>query len=186
MSFSAEQAPPARFVFLDRDGTLIEEKRFLSNLADIAFFPGSEAAIARLRDAGFKIVVISNQSGVGRGYFSEAFVHETHRTLQQHLAKHGTWVDGFYFCPHAPEANCQCRKPRLGMFLQAAQDFQSELDGFMIGDKKSDVEAGRNAGLQTVLVRTGYGEQTIAEGKTHPDWIAEDLSAAVDWILQRR
>lgn len=186
MSFSAEPAPAARFVFLDRDGTLIEERDFLRDLADMVILPGSEAAIARLRQAGFKIVVISNQSGVGRGYFTEAFVHETHRALQQHFAKHGTWVDGFYFCPHAPGEDCQCRKPRLGMFRQAAQDFQSALGGFMIGDKKSDVDAGRNAGLRTVLVRTGYGEKTLAEGNTTPDWIADDLSTAVDWILRQR
>ncbi|MDZ7266546.1 MAG: HAD-IIIA family hydrolase [candidate division KSB1 bacterium] len=178
-----EPTRQAAFVFLDRDGTLIEEKNYLRRLEDIAFLPGSEAAVARLQRAGLRVVVISNQSGVARGYFSAAFVQETHRALQQHLARHGAWIDGFYFCPHAPEANCHCRKPRPGMLEQASRDFACELTGFMVGDRASDIETGRNAGLRTVLVRTGYGEETARRGECQPDFIADDLAAAVDWIL---
>lgn len=181
----AEPTRQAAFVFLDRDGTLIEEKNYLRRLEDIVVLPGSEAAIARLRRAGWRVVVISNQSGVARGYFTKAFVQETHRVLQQHLARHGAWIDGFYFCPHAPEANCNCRKPRPGMLAQAARDFACELTGFMIGDRASDIATGRNAGLRTVLVRTGYGSATAAAGECQPDFIADDLAAAVDWILQQ-
>ncbi len=173
------------FVFLDRDGTLIEEKYYLSKLEDIAFIPGSEAAIARLNRAGLKVVLVSNQSGVGRGFFTEKFVRQTHEVLQAHLAQHGAHIDAYYFCPHAPEADCDCRKPKIGMFEQAAQDFKMARCGVMIGDRVSDLEAAANAGLFSVLVKTGLGAQSIAEGKVRADFIAEDLSAAVDWILNR-
>ncbi len=171
------------FVFLDRDGTLIEEKNYLSKLEDVAFIRGSEAAIARLNHAGAKVVVISNQSGVGRGYFTEAFVQLTHETLRAQLAQHEAHIDAFYFCPHAPEAECECRKPKLGMLEEAARDFKMELRGVMIGDRVSDLQTGEHAGLLRVLVKTGYGAKTFAEGKYRADLVAEDLSGAVDWIL---
>jgi D-glycero-D-manno-heptose 1,7-bisphosphate phosphatase len=177
-------APPF-FVFLDRDGTLIEEKKYLSKLEDVAFTRGSEAAAARLNRAGVKVVVISNQSGVGRGYFTEAFVQLTHETLRAHLREYGAHVDAFYYCPHAPEVECECRKPKLGMLEQAARDFKMELRGVMIGDRASDLQTGENAGLLRVLVKTGYGGQTFAEGRFRADFVAEDLRAAVDWILNR-
>ncbi len=177
---------PPFFVFLDRDGTLIEEKNYLNKLEDIAFIRGSEDAVVRLNRAGVKVVVMSNQSGVGRGYFTEAFVQLTHETLRAHLAEHGAHIDAFYFCPHAPEFSCECRKPKLGMLEQAARDFKMELRGVMIGDRVSDLQTGENAGLLRVLVKTGYGAQTLAERKFRADFVAADLSAAVDWILQRR
>jgi len=173
------------FVFLDRDGTLIEERNYLSKLEAVAFISGSEAAVARLNRAGVKVVVISNQSGVGRGYFTEAFVQLTHETLRAQLAEHEAHIDAFYYCPHAPEVECECRKPKLGMLEQAARDFKMELRGVMIGDRVSDLQAGENAGLLRVLVRTGYGESTIAEGKFCADFVAENLNAAVEWILDR-
>lgn len=173
------------FVFLDRDGTVIEEKYYLSKLEDIAFIPGSEAAIARLNRAGVKVVVVTNQSGVGRGYFTEEFVRQTHEVLQTHLAQRGAHIDAYYFCPHAPGVDCDCRKPKVGMFEQAARDFQLPLRGVMVGDRMSDLKAGENAGLLRVLVKTGLGAQTLAENKHHADFVAEDLSAAVDWILQK-
>lgn len=173
------------FVFLDRDGTLIEEKNYLSRLEDVAFIPGSEAAVARLNRAGAKTVVISNQSGVGRGYFTEDFVQLTHEALRGHLAEHGAHLDAFYYCPHAPEAECACRKPKIGMLEKAARDFKMDLRGVMIGDRVSDLQAGENAGLLRVLVKTGYGAQTFAEGKYRADFVAEDLDAAVDWVLDQ-
>lgn len=171
------------FVFLDRDGTLIEEKNYLSKLEDVAFIRGSESAIARLNRAGAKVVVISNQSGVGRGYFTEAFVQLTHESLRAHLQEHGAHIDAFYFCPHAPEVACACRKPKLGMLEQAARDFKMDLRGVMIGDRVSDLQTGENAGLLRVLVKTGYGAKTFEEGKYRADFVAEDLSEASAWIL---
>lgn len=176
---------PPFFVFLDRDGTLIEEKGYLGKLEDVAFIPGSEAAIARLNRTGAKVVVISNQSGVGRGYFTEDFVKLTHEALRVHLAEHGAYIDAFYYCPHAPEAECECRKPKLGMLEKAARDFKMDLRGVMIGDRESDLQAGENGGLLRVLVKTGYGAQAFAKGNWRADFVAEDLSAAVDWIINR-
>lgn len=172
------------FVFLDRDGTLIEEKNYLSKLEDVAFLRGSEAAMASLNRAGAKVVVISNQSGVGRGYFTSTFVELTHETLRAHLAAHAAHVDAFYFCPHAPEVACECRKPKLALLEQAARDFKMELRGVMIGDRMSYLQTGENAGLLRVLVKTGYGAQTFAEGKYRADFVAEDLSTAAAWILE--
>lgn len=187
MSSSVERKLiPPFFAFLDRDGTLIEEKNYLSKLEDIAFIPGSEAAVARLNRMGIKVVVISNQSGVARGYFTEDFVQLTHETLRMHLAAHGAYVDAFYFCPHEPGDECECRKPKIGMLERAARDFKMALDGVMIGDRASDLEAGEHAGLLRVLVKTGYGKQMLAVGTVQADFVAEDLSAAVDWILQER
>lgn len=184
MSFLIERnLTPPFFVFLDRDGTLIEEKNYLSRLEDVAFMRGSEAAVARLNRAGAKAVVISNQSGVGRGYFTAAFVELTHETLRAHLREHEAYIDAFYFCPHAPEVACACRKPQLALLEQAARDFKMELRGVMIGDRVSDLQTGENAGLLRVLVKTGYGAQTFADGKYRADFVAEDLSTAVEWIL---
>jgi len=173
------------FAFLDRDGTIIEERNHLRRIEDLAFIPGSEAAIARLNQAGIRVVVISNQSGVGRGYFTEEFVRETHRFMQAHLEKHNARIEAFYFCPHLPSDNCDCRKPRTGMLERAARDFGSELRGVVVGDKPSDLEAGHNARLDAVLVQTGYGRQTLAEGKTKPDFVARDLSEAAARIVKK-
>ena len=123
------------FVFVDRDGTLIVEKNYLNALDQVEFIPGSAAAIARLNRAGALVVVISNQSGVGRGYFTADFVRLTHEVLQAHLQESDSHIDAFYFCPHTPEDGCDCRKPRTGMLEKAARDFQQKLRGFVIGDR---------------------------------------------------
>ncbi len=174
------------FVFLDRDGTLIVEKNYLNALDQVEFIPGSEAALGRLHEAGAKVIVISNQSGVGRGYFTEEFVQRTHAFLQMHLQQHEAHVEAFYYCPHTPETGCACRKPRLGMLEKAARDFHMKLQGFIVGDRESDLEAGRRAGLKRILVRTGYGENTQQEGNFTADFVAADLSEAVAWILKQK
>ncbi|MDZ7289879.1 MAG: HAD-IIIA family hydrolase, partial [candidate division KSB1 bacterium] len=150
---------------------------------DMAFIDGAEQAVARLNAAGFKVIVISNQSGVARGFFPESTVHEIHRAIQAHLEKHGAHIDAFYYCPHHPEDNCSCRKPKTGMLEQAAQELNLPLWGFMVGDRTSDLAAARAAGLTPILVRTGYGEETLAEGNVDADFIAADLKEAVEWIL---
>jgi D-glycero-D-manno-heptose 1,7-bisphosphate phosphatase len=171
------------FAFIDRDGTLIEEKNYLSDPGGVVFIPGSAQAIMQLQAAGAKVVVISNQAGVGRGYFGVEVVHAVNQRLQDMLRKEGCTIDAFYFCPHHPEAGCDCRKPRLGMFRQAAADFNMPLNGLMIGDNASDVKAGLDAGLTTILVRTGYGEKTIAKKEPVPHHIAANLPEATSWYL---
>ncbi|MGH7493260.1 MAG: D-glycero-alpha-D-manno-heptose-1,7-bisphosphate 7-phosphatase [bacterium] len=187
MSSLAETGQQERFfVFLDRDGTLIVEKNYLSSLDQVEFIPGSEAAVGRLNDAGAIVVLISNQSGVGRGYFTADFVRLTHEFLQAHLQEDDGHIDAFYFCPHTPGDGCDCRKPCTGMLEKAARDFHLELRGYVIGDRESDLEAGQRAGLKSILVRTGYGEKIFQKGGFVADFVASDLREAVDWILRQK
>jgi D-glycero-D-manno-heptose 1,7-bisphosphate phosphatase len=152
-------------VFLDRDGTLIEERGYLDHLDLMAPFPGTPAALARLRDAGFALVLVTNQAGVARGLFDEAFVQEAHRHLAALLARDGIALDGYYYCPHHPEGVveayrrvCRCRKPGPAMVEQAAHDLGLDVArSFVVGDKWLDVELAINAGARGILVRTGYG-----------------------------
>jgi D-glycero-D-manno-heptose 1,7-bisphosphate phosphatase len=184
-----------RAVFLDRDGTINEEKDYLWRIEDFAFIPGAPEAIRRLREAGFLVVVVTNQSGVARGYFSREDVERLHQHIQRELAKIGTAVDGYYLCPHHPDKgvgelkiDCDCRKGRPGMLLQAATEHGIDLAAsWMIGDKRADLEAGRAAGCRSLLVRTGYGEKELAAGAgALAEAVVADLSAAADYILDNR
>lgn len=173
-----------RAVFLDRDGTLIVEKNYLHRIEDVEFIPGSGPALARLKQQGFLLILVTNQSGVSRGYFTLEDVQRVHRHLLAALQTHGATLDGIYLCPHHPDDNCDCRKPKTKLIRDAAEKFQIDLArSFVVGDRELDVELGRNAGCQTVLVRTGYGEQVLAENRARPDHVAADLAAAADWIL---
>jgi D-glycero-D-manno-heptose 1,7-bisphosphate phosphatase len=161
--------------FIDRDGTLIEEVNFLSRLEDLRVFSYTGEAIRLLKESGFLIVVVTNQSGIGRRIFEESAMHEIHRAIQTDLE-----LDAFYFCPHLPTDGCRCRKPNLGMIEQASKDLAIDLENsWMIGDKAIDVETGFNAGIKTALVLTGYGEKTAKELKRMPDVTAENLFEAV-------
>jgi D-glycero-D-manno-heptose 1,7-bisphosphate phosphatase len=179
-----------RAVFLDRDGTINEEKDYLHRVGDFAFIPGAPEAIRLLRESGFAIIVVTNQSGIGRGYFDEAALDELHRHLDRELSRYGTAVDAYYFCPHHPEhalgaylTECTCRKPLPGMLQQAVADFGIDPgESYLIGDKLVDVEAGLNAGCRPVLVRTGYGaahEPRLPEGVPCFDDLLEAARAIV-------
>lgn len=169
-------------VFLDRDGTLIEEVDFLSRVEDLRLFPFTREALSRLRDAGYLLFVVTNQSGIGRGYFSESAVHSIHEKIQTEMA--GA-IEGFHFCPHLPAAGCRCRKPDTGMIEAAAREISIDIaESWMIGDKKIDIETGFNAGLRTALVKTGYGARHFSELTRMPDVAAENLGEAVDLILR--
>lgn len=156
-----------RAVFLDRDGTINVEKEYLHLAGDFEFIPGAPEAIRLLHDAGFAVIVVTNQSGVARGYYDEAAVCSLHRHMDDELARFGARVDAYYFCPHHPEHGigeyrkvCGCRKPLPGMLLQAAAELGLDLSGsFVIGDKLADVEAGLKAGCRPLLVQTGYGRE---------------------------
>ncbi len=168
-------------VFLDRDGTLIEEVNFLHRLEDLRYFAFTDEAVKRLKEKGFLVIVVTNQSGIARGKYTVEDMHRIHEQIQTDLTEK---LDAFYFCPHMPDAGCRCRKPRLGMIEFALNDFPIDLkDSWMIGDKVLDVELGLNAGLKTALVRTGYGENHQHELPRCPDLIAENLLAAVEKIL---
>lgn len=178
MSVTNGKRPAA---FIDRDGTLIDEVNFLSRVEDLRVFPYTAEALRLLKEQGFYIVVLTNQSGIGREIYTEADMHSIHDAMQKELA--GA-IDGFYFCPHVPDAGCECRKPGLGMLRYAQRDFEIDLEtSWMIGDKKIDVETGRNAGIGSALVLTGYGRQHQDQLDDHPEIIGEDLLDAVRQIV---
>lgn len=164
--------------FIDRDGTLIEEVNFLSRLEDLRLFSYTTEAVRLLKESGFLIVVVTNQSGVGRGIFEESAMHAIHARLQTDLE-----LDAFYFCPHLPTDGCRCRKPNTGMIEQASKNFSIDLENsWMIGDKAIDVETGFNARIKTALVLTGYGREAASELTRNPDVTAENLLEAVKSI----
>ena len=180
---------PKRAVFLDRDGTIIHEANYLHRIEDVRFVARAATAMGRLRRAGFLLFIVTNQSGVGRGYYTLEDVQRVHRYLLGVLGKDGVAVDGVYVCPHQPDDRCNCRKPSPKFLFDAAAQFNIRLaDSFMVGDHSSDVEAGQRAGARTVMVRTGHGEEMLrkATGNPAPDHIARDLPAAVTWILKQR
>ncbi len=173
------QTKPA--IFVDRDGTLIEEVNFLSRVEDLRIFDYTAEAVGLLKDLGFRIIVITNQSGIGRNIYGEAQMHAIHEKLQAELA--GS-IDAFYFCPHLPCDGCNCRKPNLGMIEAACSEFAIDMsNSWFIGDKKIDIETGFNAGIRTAMVKTGYGRQHAGNLERLPDIIAEDLLEAVKLLL---
>lgn len=182
-----------RAVFLDRDGTLLEEANYITEIDRLAFFPYSADAVRLLNRAGLAVVVITNQAGIARGIVEESFVGEAHAAISERLAEAGARVDAYYYCPHHPEGivepyrrTCDCRKPQPGMLRRAAADLGLDLEqSFVVGDKLTDIEAAHAAGARGVLVRTGYGrkEETLASGRVQPDAIVDNLMGAVSWIL---
>lgn len=152
-----------RAVFIDRDGTLNEENGYLHRAEECRFIPGAIAAIALLNAAGFQVIVVTNQSGIARGYYSETDLEQLHDYMSAQLAAGAARIDGWYFCPHHPahpaaNGDCSCRKPLPGMLLRAAAELDIELaSSWMVGDKAADIEAGIAAGCKPILVLTGYG-----------------------------
>jgi D-glycero-D-manno-heptose 1,7-bisphosphate phosphatase len=185
-------------VFLDRDGTINEEVGYLDDLAKLRLIPSSFAAIRMINESGMKAVVITNQSGVARGLFPEEMVREAHRIIQERLARRGARIDGFYYCPHHPTEGkgenlvlCRCRKPAVGLVLQAAQELDIDIEkSYLVGDTARDMETARNAGVTGILVRTGMEGQDKASEQLHahaaPAYTAEDILDAVRWIMKDR
>ncbi len=170
-------------VFLDRDGTLIREVDHLSDTAGLEVFSYSQEALELLKVAGFRLIVVTNQSGIGRKYFSEGSMHEIHREIQRQL---GGSIDKFYFCPHLPADGCRCRKPSLGMIEDACRDFAIDLsNSWMIGDKAIDIELAEYAGIKSIMVTTGYGQLDKLSLKSRPDAVVDDLLLAAKHIIER-
>lgn len=170
-------------IFIDRDGTLIEEVNFLSRVEDLRVFEFSVSAIRALKDAGYLVIVVTNQSGIGRGIYTETDMHKIHDQMQTEL---GGAIDAFYFCPHLPDEGCICRKPGLGMIEAAQADFEINIErSWMVGDKKIDIETGWNGNLSTAMVLTGYGSEQKKLLEVQPTVIANHFGNAVEEILGR-
>jgi phosphoheptose isomerase len=166
-------------VILDRDGTVNVERHYLSSPAQLELLDGAAAGIRMLRELGLPVVLITNQSGIARGFFSLDTLELIHAELRMQLSAEGAGVDAIYFCPHSPSDDCQCRKPRPGLALKAAQEFGASLtQSFVIGDKSCDMELGDQIGAHTILVTTGYGKQERQNGNAHRHISANLLEAA--------
>ncbi len=167
------------FAVLDRDGTLIVERNYLSEPNEVELIPGTIEALRELSRLGFGLVVITNQSGIGRGYFDETQLAGIHDRLTDLLAGEGISLAGIYYCPHLPEDLCRCRKPQPKLLeLASAQLEFDPRQSFVIGDQACDIDLGRSAGATTILVQTGYGRQVAAQKLTSPDYVAHDLRDA--------
>lgn len=168
-----------RFVMLDRDGVLMAEKGYLSDPDGVELLPGVVSGLTRLRELGMGTVVVTNQSGIGRGYFGESELRAVNARLRQLLLEHDVDVADIYFCPHAPDAACQCRKPATGLVQQAVRDhgFDPE-QGFVVGDRRSDIQLGQAIGATTFLTTQGYGQKYVNDPETQPDFVVESLDEA--------
>ena len=184
-------------VFLDRDGTINEQMGYINHISRFILLPGVATAIRRLNEQNIPVVVVTNQSGLARGYFPPVLLDAVHAQMERELAAQDAHIDGLYICPHHPEAKeeqfrkvCTCRKPQTGLLEQAAAELELDLTrSFMVGDRWSDLQCGNRVGATSVLVLTGYGRGDLEyigpEQEIQPDKIAEDLSEAVDWIIEQ-
>jgi len=172
-----------RFVLLDRDGTIIVERHYLSDPCQVELIPGVAHGLRQLSEMGLGLVVMTNQSAIGRGLFSMERLHSIHRRLRELLEAEGVYLNGIYSCPHIPEDNCCCRKPQPGLVELAAQELGFDPQAsFVIGDKACDIELGQQVGATTFLVRTGYGAHVAADGLVTPDYVVDNLQDAAQVI----
>ncbi len=182
-------------VFMDRDGTVSKEIGYVNHPGRYHLIPGTSMAIKKLNELGIKAILATNQAGVARGYFAEEMIDRVHNKLERLLAADDAQLDAIYYCHHHPDVgegkfkkDCNCRKPKPGMLLQAKEDFDLDLSkSYMIGDKISDVELAHKVAAKGVLVLTGYGrgsyEHDQDQWEVEPDYVAEDLFDAVEWII---
>lgn len=183
-------------VFLDRDGTINEQMGYINHISRFQLLPGIEDAIRCLNELHIPVIVVTNQSGLARGYFPAALLDQVHQKMEKQLAAAGAHVDGIYICPHHPEAkekkyriDCNCRKPKTGLLEQAAVELNIDLTAsFVVGDRWSDIRCGKAVGARSILVLTGYGKGDAKyigpNQKVQPDHTAENMQQAVNWILK--
>jgi D-glycero-D-manno-heptose 1,7-bisphosphate phosphatase len=184
-----------RAVFMDRDGTISEEVGYVNHASRYRVFPFSAEAVRMLNERGWLAILVTNQAGVARGYFTEDLIAEVHGVLQRELEQAGARLDAIYYCAHHPSVgqapyrrDCDCRKPRPGLIRSAAREFDIDLAGsWMIGDRHSDILLAHNAGLRSAFVMTGYGrgewEYQRQNWKQYPELVAENLLEAVEKIV---
>ena len=180
-------------VFLDRDGTINEEVGYLDSLEQLRIFPAAFDAVRMINKAGMKVVVVTNQSGVARGFFDEDFVNTVHARINELFREKGAFIDRFYYCPHHPTEGigkyrilCDCRKPAPGMLMKASGEIGIDLSSsYVVGDMAKDIELANNVGAKGILVRTGYGKN-VNVSDIKPACIAKDILDAAEWIMKDR
>jgi len=171
-------------IFLDRDGTINYDKHYVHKIEDWEFIPGAVEGLKLLSDEGYLLIIITNQSGISRGYYTVKELDILHNYLIKHLKERDIHITKIYFCPHHPKDDCSCRKPAQGMINQAVKELDIDLgESFCIGDKTCDIKLGKDAGCTTILVKTG---KAGSDGEHHvlPDFIAEDLYDAAEKIMR--
>jgi D,D-heptose 1,7-bisphosphate phosphatase len=188
-------------VFMDRDGTINEEVGYMDSIDKLNLFAYTAEAIRLINESGMKAVVMTNQSGVAKGYFTEEFVRTVHERIQEMLRERGAFIDAFYYCPHHQTEgigvylqSCACRKPGAGMLIKASKELDIDLRrSYTVGDMLKDIQVARTVGAKGILVKTGYGINTIEKDLTsatpeicQPSYIAEDILDAVKWIIKDR
>jgi len=194
LSPRALDSPGIPGVFLDRDGTISDEVGYINHIERLHIFPWAAEAVSKLNQTGWLVFVVTNQSGVARGYFSEELIHQVHRKISAALARRDARIDEYYYCPHHPSGqvaaykiDCQCRKPSTGMVTEAARKYHLDLGlSYVVGDSYRDMQLGFNAGTRTILVMTGYGRGEYEYYRYHwprmPGHIAENLLEAAEII----
>jgi len=183
-------------VFIDRDGTISEEVGYVNHISRYQVYPWTAEAIRNFNEAGLKAIVVTNQAGVARGYFTEELVKQVHEKLATEMTRAGARFDAIYYCPHHPSVGeppyrqtCNCRKPKIGMLERAAAEFGIDVaQSYVIGDRYGDIELAQNAGARSIFVLSGYGlgeyEYQRQNWKWQPDWVAKDLLEASQVVLQ--
>ena len=189
----AQKEQRSKAIFLDRDGTINVEVHYLHEPEKFEFVPRVPDALLNLQQAGYKLIIITNQGAIGKGYYGHEEVAKTHDHMLTLLSQAGIKIDGIYYCPHAAVENCECRKPKTGMLEQAIKEHNIDpAKSWMIGDKRSDLEAGHRVGTKTALVLTGYGKDELTHIKSekdnenklsYPDIVAENLMDAAITIF---
>lgn len=176
-----------RAVFLDRDGTILTERGYLADPRKMVFYPNIFGPLKNLRKRGYKLIVITNQSGIARGYFTLAMFNKINAKFNSVMAKHGALIERVYFCPHGPNDGCGCRKPKTLLMKRAARDFGIDLtSSFVVGDQTRDVQMARRAGARGILVLTGAGRSVRKEAEPVASKVTANLSGACRWILKQK
>lgn len=172
-----------KFVLLDRDGTIIVDKHYLCDPEGVELIPNAAEGLKKIQSLGYGLIILTNQSGIGRGYYSEKQMHAVNARMLELLNSGGVSIDGIYFCPHSPDQSCNCRKPETGMIEAAKKDFPiNTSESYVIGDKACDINCGKNAGTRSILVRTGKGLKSEATIGSEADYVADDLLDCFNFI----